>query len=338
MHAPALQNEHTERVGYKVTNQIDPREFRNALGQFATGVTVITTRDKEGRSVGVTASSFNSVSLSPPLVLWSLDKSAASLQAFADHGYFAVHVLAAGQEAISNSFARRGDDKFANIQCTEGVENVPLLPECAARFQCKLTYQYEGGDHVILVGEVLSFENFNRAPLIFHSGRYANARDAMADVTEKAQVLDASNGSFSSDFIGYLISRAHYQLHVPIVKDLARYEMDEIHYFILSVLCIRQELTCDELRAFISHTGHVPTMGHCSDMHKLGLLKILDATEGRVAVTDEGKYVFTKLLAADMARHEQALEGFSSEELTDFLGYLRRFIKNTDPGVPNFWE
>lgn len=316
---------------------IDPREFRNALGQFATGVTVITTKDAEGRPVGVTASSFNSVSLSPPLVLWSLDKSSGSLEAFTGNGHFAVHVLAAGQEDVSNNFARRGEDKFSAIECGTGEGGSPLLPECAARFQCQLAYQYDGGDHIILVGEVRKFESFDRPPLIFHGGRYANARQPPESVIDRASILDTSNGSFSSDFIGYLVSRAHYQLHIPILEHLASLGLREIHYFILSVVCIKEELPVSRICEFLSHTGQVPSAEDCDEMVNMGLLLAMDKPTHLYRVTADGKQMFVKLLASDMERQKKALDNFSSEELTDFIGYLRRLIDNTDPGVPDFW-
>lgn len=153
----------------------DPRAFRAALGSFTTGVTVITTRAKDGRAVGVTANSFNSVSLDPPMVLWSLSKKAYSLPAFAESEQWAVHVLAADQESLSNRFARSGEDKFSGLDFNDSPDGVPLLPGCVARFQCKTAFQYEGGDHVILVGEVTAFDHTELEPLVFHAGRYMHA-------------------------------------------------------------------------------------------------------------------------------------------------------------------
>ncbi len=316
---------------------IDPREFRNALGQFATGVTVITTRDTDGHYVGVTASSFNTVSLDPPLVLWSIDKSSASLDAFSKHGYFAVHVLAAGQEHLSNNFARRGEDKFANIECTLGQGEVPLLPECAACFQCKLAYEYDGGDHVILVGEVLEYQAFDAKPLIFHGGRYARAKECLDQVKDIKSVLDFSSGAFSSDFMGYLVSRAHYQLHLPLLHELKKIGLKEVHYFVLSVLCVKKQMALSDVIEFLAHTGCVPDMDDCLEMEQLGLLNIIDKATGEIAVTEKGKSIYVKLLSADMIKQEQALADFTPEELTEFIGYMRRIIDKTDPGVPDLW-
>lgn len=152
---------------------MDPRELRRTLGCFATGVTIITTLDADGVRVGLTANSFNAVSLDPPLVLWSLACSSRSLAAFRQRRYWAVHVLGSGQEDLSQRFASRGTDKFRELASASGLGGVPLLSGCAARFQCRTVHEYIGGDHVIFVGEVAAFDRGEAAPLIFHGGRYA---------------------------------------------------------------------------------------------------------------------------------------------------------------------
>lgn len=151
---------------------LDPKAFRTALGVFATGVTVVTTLDGAGIPFGVTASSFNSVSLDPPLVLWSLAKTAQSIDAFSGSGNFAVHVLAADQQPLSNRFAKSGGDKFSSLNWTRGVLGSPLFTKYASRFECRTLHQYEGGDHIIFVGEVVNFDQQDGKPLIFHQGTY----------------------------------------------------------------------------------------------------------------------------------------------------------------------
>ena len=154
----------------------DARAYRDALGAFATGVTIVTTRDGDGEPVGVTASSFNSVSIDPPLVLWSLGRKARSRTAFCDSGHFAIHILAASQEDLSNRFAQTGADKFAGIDWQPGALGSPILGDHAAVFECATRHQYDGGDHIIMVGEVMSYEARDEAPLLFHGGRYAERR------------------------------------------------------------------------------------------------------------------------------------------------------------------
>ena len=149
-------------------------ELRNALGCYPTGVTIITAPDDADGMVGITANSFASVSLDPPLVLWSLDKSAYSLDAFTKAGYFAVNVLAQSQLEMSRHFATRQEDKFEGVDYEIGEGGVALFAGSAARFQCRTVATHEGGDHVIFLGEVISFEYRPHVePLVFTHGRYA---------------------------------------------------------------------------------------------------------------------------------------------------------------------
>ena len=152
------------------TTTIDSKQFRKALGSFTTGVTVVTTRGVEGEDVGLTANSFNSVSLDPPMVLWSLDRKSSIAAAFMAADHFAVHILASDQEHVSNQFAARGIDRFAGLAVERGHGDIPLLAGCSARFECRTSYRHDGGDHVIFVGEVVAFDSFGRAPLVYHGG------------------------------------------------------------------------------------------------------------------------------------------------------------------------
>ncbi|GMN14080.1 hypothetical protein MTsPCn7_18570 [Altererythrobacter sp. MTPC7] len=179
--------------------------FREALGSFATGVTIATTLDAEGQPVGVTASSFNSVSLAPPLVLWSLAKDSQSRAAFDESGHFAIHVLAASQEELSNRFARRGADKFSGVPWTPGRLGSPVFAEHAALFECTTRHLYDGGDHVIMVGEVVDFEARDEAPLLFHGGRYADHRPRAGSPDEtEAQRLALAAGMVEQALTGPL--------------------------------------------------------------------------------------------------------------------------------------
>ena len=150
----------------------DRDAFRNALGTFVTGVTIVTARDGGGNPAGLTANSFNSVSLDPPMVLWSLSLASGSLPVFREAESWAVHVLAADQQAMSNRFATPGADKFAGLDLADGPEGAPLIEGCAARFGCSARFEYEGGDHAIFLGEVVDFDRSEAEPLIYHGGRY----------------------------------------------------------------------------------------------------------------------------------------------------------------------
>jgi flavin reductase (DIM6/NTAB) family NADH-FMN oxidoreductase RutF len=149
------------------------QEFRSALGMFATGVTIVTARTAEGQVVGLTANSFNSVSLSPPLVLWSLSRAAASMAVFSAGSHYAINVLAADQKALAERFALRGADRFSGVTFDTGAGGAPLLHGAAATFECFNRSRYEEGDHVIFVGEVERCAwRTGASPLLFHGGRY----------------------------------------------------------------------------------------------------------------------------------------------------------------------
>lgn len=147
-------------------------EFRRALGCFATGIAVATTTDDAGQRTGITISSFNSVSLDPPLVLWSIGKDSLSYDAFANAEHFAVNVLAEDQVDLCERFASKGPHKFKGLNCIVGMHGDPLLPGRAAVFECSTEHRYDGGDHTILVGRVQRFADCKREPLIFHRGQY----------------------------------------------------------------------------------------------------------------------------------------------------------------------
>ena len=121
-------------------SSFDPQAFRTALGTFTTGVTIITTQAEDGSPIGITANSFNSVSLNPPLVLWSLAKSARSLPVFSSGKHWNVHVLSTEQEPLSGRFAMQGENKFEQIQLDNGISEAPLLQDCTARFQCRTAF------------------------------------------------------------------------------------------------------------------------------------------------------------------------------------------------------
>ncbi len=148
-------------------------EFRAALGMFATGVTIVTARSASGELVGLTANSFNSVSLEPPLVLWSLSRAAGSMAAFSAGSHYAINILAADHKALAERFALKGADRFAGVGFAEGAGGAPLLAGAAATFECFNRSRYEEGDHVIFVGEVERCAHREGAsPLLFHGGKF----------------------------------------------------------------------------------------------------------------------------------------------------------------------
>lgn len=140
---------------------------------FATGVTIVTAQSADGKLVGLTANSFNSVSMTPPLVLWSLSRGAASLAAFSAGSHYAVNILSADQQPLARQFASQGIDRFSGVSFTEGAGGAPLLAGAVATFECFNRSRYEEGDHIIFVGEVERCSHTPGAsPLLFHGGRF----------------------------------------------------------------------------------------------------------------------------------------------------------------------
>lgn len=148
------------------------RQFRDALSEFATGVTIITTRDTGARYVGFTANSFNSVSLAPPLVVWSLSRAANSHLAFEQCERYAISVLAAGQAPLARHFSRPHADRFSSVPYTLGWAGAPLIEGAVAWLECRHFSWQPIGDHTLFVGEVVRCARSTGAPLIFNHGRF----------------------------------------------------------------------------------------------------------------------------------------------------------------------
>lgn len=159
------------------------RDFRNALGNFATGIAIVTTRDANGQPVGCTINSFASVSLEPPLVSFCLDRKAGTFTAFQTHSHFALHFLAANQEELSRRFAKTGEDRFGDLQPIQGLGDVPVLPGCLAHFECSVFDRIDAGDHLLILGQVEKLQaGADLPPLLYFRGRYAQLS---ADSDEK---------------------------------------------------------------------------------------------------------------------------------------------------------
>lgn len=151
----------------------DPTGFRKTLSQFATGVAVITARNADGNPIGITMSSFNSLSLDPPLILFSVDRRALSLDAMLAAKGYAVNILARQQEHLSNQFARALGDKWSNVEYQTGHAQAPLLDGVLAHFECDPYASHDGGDHVLFIGRVVRFKALaDGAPLVFFRGKY----------------------------------------------------------------------------------------------------------------------------------------------------------------------
>jgi flavin reductase (DIM6/NTAB) family NADH-FMN oxidoreductase RutF len=152
---------------------LDEQAFRQALGGFPTGVAVVTAIDREGEPVGLTGSSFNSVSLAPPLVLFSVARAARHGECLIAAEAFAINVLCEHQRELSTAFARAAADRWERAQSRPGATGSPVFPQALAVFECRAVARHDGGDHVIVVGEVVHFEiHRDERPLVFYRSRY----------------------------------------------------------------------------------------------------------------------------------------------------------------------
>ena len=163
---------------------IDGLALRKALGAFPTGVTVMTALDGSGRACGITVNSFSSVSLDPPLILWSHSLSSRSYPVFRDAGRFVVNILSEHQVHVSRQFSTASDDKFRDIAVRSGLGGVPVIASCAANLECVKVSAHLEGDHVIYIGRVVRLERSEHKPLVFGDGRYLVARDHQHDERE----------------------------------------------------------------------------------------------------------------------------------------------------------
>ena len=312
----------------------DPRDFRQALGAFATGVTIVTARAGGGEPVGITANSFNSVSLDPPMVLWSLAKNARSLPVFEHADAWNVHVLANDQEALSNRFARAGEDKFAGLELDAGQTDAPLIPGCSARFQCRSAFRYEGGDHVIFVGEVVGYDRTPRPPLLYVTGGYALAARKSGAIASIAGDVDASDAIYSENLLGYLLGRAHYQFMAGFRRTLDEHGLSDADFFVLSLLSVRQPLAGAEIAAHIAYTG--VDIGKVA-LDSLRARGLLDAAGGGWRLAAGGRDAILHVLAAAKAVEADALEKLGPMEAVGLRNLLKRLIAVTDPGLPKLW-
>jgi 3-hydroxy-9,10-secoandrosta-1,3,5(10)-triene-9,17-dione monooxygenase reductase component len=280
---------------------IDKKEFRSALGAFATGVTIVTTCH-EGVDVGLTANSFNSVSLDPPMVLWSLGKTSLSLTHFAAATHFAVHVLSVDQEPLSARFATRGADKFGSVAFHRGHHDLPLLTGCVARFQCRKLFEYEGGDHVIFVGEVIAFDHASKQPLLFHGGRYT-----VAAVRKEAELTKA-NEDASEDNLGYLITRAYFGLRAAALRHAEERGISWAERYLLGALLDVNGRDLQEINGLIGYMGLRATAESVQRLVQLGYLTTTRSSEAREAMwlTEAGRQYCLSMIARTRAAEAEA--------------------------------
>lgn len=315
----------------------DALAFRRTLGLFTTGVTIITACGQDGERVGVTANSFSSVSLDPPLVLWSLAKSARSLDAFTNAEYFTIHILSAGQEDLSNRFASRGEDKFSGLDVADGLGGSPLISGCCARMQCRTVHQYEGGDHIIFVGEVVDLVSSDAAPLVFQAGKYALA----SRKADAAPFVASTTTEFKDDFLGYLLWRAYFQFTAELRKESAISDYSDDEFLLLVTLAHNNWRSPGGIAKAMFHgDAKDDTQEALAGLEAKGLLEKMTGADGveLVGLNQKGMDSALAALAAAKSTEAAFLDKLGLWDGAALKNLLRGFIVETDPGLPHPWE
>jgi flavin reductase (DIM6/NTAB) family NADH-FMN oxidoreductase RutF/DNA-binding MarR family transcriptional regulator len=307
--------------------EFDAKDFRRALSQFPTGVTVITTLDAEGNPVGVTASSFNSVSMDPTLVLWSIDKGAHSLSAFENAEHFAVNILNRDQVSTSNNFASRGEDKFANAAYSAGLGGAPILDDYAAQFECKTWAVYEGGDHLILVGEVLDYRyNDGAEPLVFARGSYAVSAQHPEMVKSSAPCDNKANeGDFVGDYLLYLLRETYQRFSADLYPKLKNEcDVTPEEWRILARMITCPEIKLSDLASMVMQPN-VALRETADWMVDKGLIEYQDTDT--LKVTAKGSEVGTKMQALALAEESALLSQLSTDQSEQLKANLKSLIE-----------
>ncbi len=305
--------------------EFDPKAFRRALGNFATGVTIITTRAADGSPVGVTASSFNSLSMDPPLILWSSMKDTPSCRVFESASHFAVNILASDQMDKSNHFARQQKDKFAGHEWEEGIGGAPIFPDCAGRFQCETYGKLDGGDHWIFIGRVLDFDDFGRSPLCFHQGAYAvvfNHPDSVPKAAEGAS-RDVDRGRMGDHkfFLMLRAVRAYQERYQPKLETLG------LSLIEARTLLVLNDLSGLDAEALVVHL-HSPVPEAQAALQALQSAGLIASVQGGYSLTEAGQAKADQCWGLADAHAEETFEKFSDAEIETFTHVLRKLIGN----------
>lgn len=305
----------------------DGRQFRDALGAFATGVTIVTTRDGTGTDVGMTANSFSSVSLNPPMVLWSLAKTSSNIDAFREATGFAVHVLAADQEELSGRFATKGIDRFADLDLERAGDGTPLIPGCTARFECRTAFQHEGGDHVIFVGEVVDFAHSDRRPLLFHGGRYGRL---IRQEGEEGDAATNTTETLSPQDLLYHLARAYHHLRHDALQERHRRDWREDEYFTIAMLSMEGDIPLARLDELVRHRGHVVSDSLVESLRARGLVKPPEPGQADlIGLTEEGRTAFIEVIAIAKSTEADSLRDFDPDEVLILKQLLKKMLRGS---------
>lgn len=299
---------------------LDVRGFRRALGQFPTGVTIITTRDAQGEPIGVTASSFNTVSITPPLVLWSVDKGAFSASIMENAEHFAVNVLSKSQIDMSNRFGGRGEDKFADIDYHDSPQGSPLFNGCAAQFECKTWNVYDGGDHLIIVGEVLEYRHDeSQSPLVFACGSYAVSMQHPSTVS--SDTLKVPGDGMLGDYMLYLLRVAYNKCSAQLYPELMdKHGIAPDEWRLLTLLGDTGQAESTYLAKMVGQPAEVFS-ATLERMQEKGC--VTQHADGQVQLTDAGQLIAQRLFEIAKTQEDALLADLSEQQRSELKHSLK---------------
>jgi flavin reductase (DIM6/NTAB) family NADH-FMN oxidoreductase RutF/DNA-binding MarR family transcriptional regulator len=304
----------------------DAKDFRRALGNFATGVTVVTAQDAEGNKVGVTANSFNSVSLDPPLVLWSLVKTSSSYDIFEKSEHFAVNILAADQIDLSNNFAKPSDDKFAGIEYGLGAGNSPILKNTTANFQCEKHQVIDGGDHWIMIGKVVAFEHVGRNPLLYVQGSYAGAIPFTGSASSDHTIVPADTLKRLNNNAFYLMNKVLQKIQENYLPKQASIGLNTSEARLLLVLSDTQEVSLDELKELVT----IPATDVASGIERLTQTGLITPS---FALTTKGQDMAARLWDIANKQQDDIFGAFSDEDYSQFKQLMQSVLKQLNESI-----
>lgn len=306
-----------------MTTEVDTKQLRNCFGKFATGVTVITTVAADGTPVGLTVNSFSSLSLDPPMILWSLVKTSSNREVLEQATHFVVNVLASDQMDVSNQFARPAEDKFAGIETVPGETGIPLIANTVAHLECRKVMTYEGGDHIIFIGEVEHFDANGKPPLLFASGQYAlAARHPHVKLSTPAAV-ESSERHSSDDFILPLLLRSYWEVSDPFYSELLDVGFPVTHTRILVHLTHGGPLSVAELAKSIRLDFSAVSMA-VSILCEKGFLSHTE--EDTYVISDEGNDHLNEVHSRAKRYEDEILAGYNVEQKDMLKSMLRSLI------------
>lgn len=313
--------------------------MRQCLSRFATGVTIIATRDSDGRYVGLTANSFNSLSLDPPLILWSLATTASTLEVFKGQRFFSVSVLSVEQVDIAQRFARRGGDRFEGVAVHEGLDGVPLIDNALAWFECERRTQLLQGDHWLFVGEVKRCAAADGSPLIFRHGEFAIADSLLQPAPDPTEPdgFEPGDQTFYEEYLPFLLARAGHQIAGEFQRRLRKHDLSMLSWRVLAALSSRDDWTLGQLCAV--SLAKPPTISRLIDrLGQQGLVsRRADPADGRrilFSLTEKGHVSTEPVLQDAAAFNLSLLADFPPAALTSLKRLLRAVVAQYRPPGP----